>query len=102
MFLVTVGHLKSFFPTIVLKLMYLLSSPVAVYLSHALSKGQNGPSIDCNALAPSTGFTYELCAGIIDKEKPVADIATEELLEECGYQVNADCLEEITRCRLAI
>lgn len=74
----------------------------AVYLSHALSQGQNGPTIDCNALAPSTGFTYELCAGIIDKEKSVADIATEELLEECGYEVNADCLEEITRCRSSV
>lgn len=50
-------------------------------------------------LPPSTGFTYELCAGLVDKQKSVAEIAIEELMEECGYAVTEDCLEEITQCR---
>uniref|UniRef100_A0A061RSU4 UDP-sugar diphosphatase n=1 Tax=Tetraselmis sp. GSL018 TaxID=582737 RepID=A0A061RSU4_9CHLO len=33
------------------------------------------------------GFTYEICAGLIDKEKPVLQICKEEILEECGYCV---------------
>lgn len=42
------------------------------------------------------GYTYELCAGIIDKKKSVAEIAAEEILEECGYKVSIDRLEKIT------
>lgn len=33
------------------------------------------------------GFTYELCAGIVDKNKSLEEIAKEEILEECGYEV---------------
>ena len=40
------------------------------------------------------GYTYELCAGLIDKEnKSIEQIACEEVFEECGYRVNA--LEKI-------
>ena len=40
------------------------------------------------------GYTYELCAGIIDKDKSLEQITKEEILEECGYDVP---LEEIKR-----
>ncbi len=33
------------------------------------------------------GYTYELCAGLIDKEKDIVTIAKEEIFEECGYDV---------------
>ena len=34
------------------------------------------------------GYTYELCAGLVDKEgKSLEQIAKEEVLEECGYRV---------------
>ena len=42
------------------------------------------------------GFTYELCAGLCDKEKPNKEIAKEEVLEECGYDVEANRLKTIT------
>ncbi len=42
------------------------------------------------------GFTYELCAGIVDKEKPLAVIAQEEIHEECGYDVALEEIERIT------
>ncbi len=32
-------------------------------------------------------FTYELCAGIIDKKLPLIQIVQEEINEECGYHV---------------
>ena len=35
-------------------------------------------------------FTYELCAGIVDKELSLKQIAQEEIDEECGYKVNLD------------
>lgn len=45
------------------------------------------------------GITIELCAGIVDKEKPWNEIAREEVLEECGYDVPVDRLEEIITFR---
>ncbi len=40
--------------------------------------------------------TYELCAGIVDKEKPLEVIAQEEIDEECGYAVPLENIEKIT------
>lgn len=42
------------------------------------------------------GFTYELCAGIIDKDASIEQIAIEEIHEECGYEVPLDQLQKIT------
>ncbi|BCD61508.1 UDP-sugar diphosphatase [Nitratiruptor sp. YY08-26] len=39
-------------------------------------------------------FSYELCAGIVDKEKSLEQIAIEEVEEETGYQVEK--IEKIT------
>jgi len=47
-------------------------------------------------LKNSDGFTYELCAGLCDKDKANIEIAKEEVLEECGYDVKSDRLQEIT------
>ncbi len=41
-------------------------------------------------------FTYELCAGIIDKDKSLEEIAQEEIQEECGYRVPLDQIEKIS------
>jgi len=45
----------------------------------------------------SNGFTYELCAGIIDKDASDTQIAKEEIFEECGYDVPVENLERITK-----
>lgn len=42
------------------------------------------------------GYTYELCAGIIDKEISDIAIAKEEILEECGYDVAISSIEKVT------
>jgi UDP-sugar diphosphatase len=44
----------------------------------------------------NNGMMYELCAGIIDKNCSNAQIAKEEILEECGYDVPIDNLEKIS------
>ncbi len=41
-------------------------------------------------------YTYELCAGIIDKDIPLKEIVKEEILEECGYGVNTKDIQKIT------
>jgi UDP-sugar diphosphatase len=42
------------------------------------------------------GMTVELCAGIVDKELSLAEIAKEEIEEECGYAVPLQNIERIT------
>ena len=42
------------------------------------------------------GYTYELCAGITDKDKSLQEIMQEEILEECGYKVPLENLHIIT------
>jgi len=42
------------------------------------------------------GMTVELCAGLVDKEKPLEVIAQEEILEECGYDVPVERIERVT------
>lgn len=41
-------------------------------------------------------LTYELCAGIIDKEVSLKHIAKEEIDEECGYRIEVEAIDEIT------
>ena len=42
------------------------------------------------------GCTYELCAGLVDKDIPLELIAKEEILEETGYDVPVESLERIS------
>ena len=44
----------------------------------------------------SDGLTVELCAGIVDKEHSLVQIAKEEIEEECGYDVPLEEIEKIT------
>ncbi len=48
------------------------------------------------------GFTYELCAGIVDKETSLAQIAREEIDEECGYDVPLEKIERISSFYTAV
>ena len=42
------------------------------------------------------GMSIELCAGIVDKELTLQQIAQEEIEEECGYSVPLEQIEKIT------
>lgn len=42
------------------------------------------------------GYMHELCAGIVDKNTTLAQIAKEEILEECGYDLPTEDLHYIT------
>jgi UDP-sugar diphosphatase len=45
---------------------------------------------------PQDGYMYELCAGIVDKKCSNVQIAKEEILEECGYDVPVEKIEKIS------
>jgi UDP-sugar diphosphatase len=47
-------------------------------------------------LKNNDGYTYELCAGIVDKELSLVEIAHEEVSEECGYHIPLDQIEKVT------
>ncbi len=42
------------------------------------------------------GMSLELCAGIVDKEISLQQIAQEEIEEECGYAVALESVQKIT------
>jgi len=42
------------------------------------------------------GMSIELCAGIVDKDMSLKQIAQEEIEEECGYSIDIDSIEKIT------
>jgi len=44
---------------------------------------------------PANGYMYELCAGIVDKECSLVQIAKEEILEECGYDVPVENIQRL-------
>lgn len=77
---------------------------VAILLYHKMLDSfvfvkQFRPSI---YLKNKDGFTYELCAGIVDKDKSLMEIAKEEVLEETGYDVPLDKLEKISSFYTAV
>jgi len=72
---------------------------VAVLLYHTEKQAfllvkQFRPPVHMNH--PEHMFTYELCAGIVDKHASLEQIAKEEIDEECGYDVPLEKVEKIT------
>ena len=58
-----------------------------------------GFSSSAEAPTPPTlvsGFSCELCAGIVDKSMSLGEIAKEEVLEECGYDVPVESIRKLT------
>jgi len=48
------------------------------------------------------GMTVELCAGIVDKDLSLEEIAKEEVLEECGYLVSVSDIKRVTSVNSAV
>ena len=59
-------------------------------------------NIDVGKYPAASGVTYELCAGIVDKDLPLDEIAREEILEETGYCVKTTSLERVTSMRYKV
>ena len=73
----------------------------AVYLASIPDKDKETTTIDTDKFPPELGITIELCAGIVDKNFSLEDIARLEMLEECGYDVPVSKLERIISYRYA-
>ncbi|KAJ3659251.1 hypothetical protein Zmor_010952 [Zophobas morio] len=58
--------------------------------------------IDVSKYPPELGITLEMCAGLVDKDKPLEQIAKEEILEECGYEVPLSSLVKIGSYRSGV
>eukprot|EP00092_Neocalanus_flemingeri_P004987 GFUD01005363.1.p1 GENE.GFUD01005363.1~~GFUD01005363.1.p1 ORF type:complete len:227 (+),score=91.03 GFUD01005363.1:40-681(+) len=71
----------------------------AVFMSRAGDLMGNtigvGSTIDTEVVKGEVGLTLELCAGIIDKDISVEEIAREEVREECGYLVPVENMKKI-------
>ncbi|XP_072424128.1 uridine diphosphate glucose pyrophosphatase NUDT14 isoform X2 [Chiloscyllium punctatum] len=83
----------------------------AVYMSECARQGlippdettEDDSSHSVKLLPASVGVTYELCAGIVDKPGlSLQQIAKEEVLEECGYNVPVEKLQKITSYRSGV
>ncbi len=76
---------------------------LAVYATNARAEGvfEGIPGrVATDRLTGRSGVTYEMCAGIVDKEgATLKEIAQAEILEECGYDVPIENIEKITACR---
>ena len=44
----------------------------------------------------TNGEMHELCAGLVDKDKSIEQIAKEEVFEECGYDVPLQDIQKIS------
>ncbi|XP_071368718.1 uridine diphosphate glucose pyrophosphatase NUDT14 [Centroberyx affinis] len=68
-------------------------------------EGQTVPEGGSSSPQPPAlaGVTYELCAGLVDKpDLSLEEIARQEVLEECGYDVPASKLRRITSYRSGV
>lgn len=78
----------------------------AVYYGQIFEYLEANPSASSEDLIskfpPKNAITIELCAGICDKDLPMNEIAREELIEECGYDVSANRIHEIIRYRSGV
>lgn len=76
-----------------------------VFISQVMELQPNKPveELDLNSQNPLTGYTYELCSGLVDKDgKNWLEITQEEILEECGYHVPLENIHKITSFRAGV
>ncbi|KAH8310328.1 hypothetical protein KR044_000776 [Drosophila immigrans] len=86
------------------KLIYVRQFRPAVY--HGIITGNSlvmpQGEIDLDEFPPEIAVTLEPCAGMVDKEKSLQEIGSEEILEECGYEVPAENLQLIYQYRSGV
>ncbi|XP_041969852.1 uridine diphosphate glucose pyrophosphatase NUDT14-like [Aricia agestis] len=71
----------------------------AIYYNSIAPEDRKKNVIDTKKYPASLGYALEMCAGIVDKDKPLIEIAREEVLEECGYNVSLSDLHHVTTFR---
>ena len=61
--------------------------------SFVVVKQLRAPVLNSNKI---NGYMYELCAGIVDKDTTNIQIAKEEILEECGFDVPLKNMQKVS------
>lgn len=90
------------FRTDVKKFVFVRQFRPALYMARAEETG-TPVTIGTRLSQPGKeGMTLELCAGIVDKELSLPEIAKEEVLEECGYEVEVSRLEHVVTCPASV
>jgi len=90
------------FRTDVKKFVFVRQFRPALYMARAEEAG-TPVTIGTRLSQPGKeGMTLELCAGIVDKELSLPEIAKEEVLEECGYEVEASRLQHVVTCPASV
>lgn len=78
------------------KLVFVRQFRPACYYRHVPASEKD---IDVKKYPAELGLSIELCAGIVDKDKSLVEIAREEVMEECGYEVPVSAFEKIISSR---
>ncbi|EZA50964.1 hypothetical protein DMN91_012980 [Ooceraea biroi] len=76
------------------KLVFVRQFRPAVY--YAVLPKNRYDTVDLERYPATLGLSLELCAGIVDKPKPLVEIARDELKEECGYEAPASAFRQIS------
>lgn len=84
------------------KLIFVRQFRPAVYFSNVRQQDRNCETVDTVKFPGEGGITLELCAGIYDKDKSLADVAKDEVLEECGYDVPLENFEKVLTYRSGV
>lgn len=71
----------------------------AIYYFAVNKEDRANGKIDSSKYPASLGISLEMCAGIVDKKLPLVEIAREEVLEECGYNVKVNDIHRIMSYR---
>ena len=70
-----------------------------MYAENVSKYETNFETIDPVKYPAKLGITIELCAGIVDKDASLEQIAKEEIHEECGYDVPIENIQKIKSFR---
>ena len=78
------------------KLIFVRQFRPALYFSATSEKLEE---IDVKKYPAKLGLSLELCAGMVDKNKSLVEIAREEVIEECGYEAPVSSFEKVNSFR---
>ncbi|XP_068157227.1 uridine diphosphate glucose pyrophosphatase NUDT14-like [Drosophila tropicalis] len=86
------------------KLVFVRQFRAAVYHGVMMGNKLKVPEgeVDLQKFSPDLGVTLELCAGLVDKDMSLEEIAREEVLEECGYNVDAASMQLVYKYRSGV
>lgn len=81
------------------KLIFVRQLRPVYYVAAIPEDDRNASQVDVKKHPATLGLTLELCAGMVDKDKSIVEIAVDELREECGYEAPSSAFKKINTYR---